>query len=579
MREAEHVPVLIVGGSVSGLSTAAFLARQGVACRLVERRGRPAWHPRMSDVGPRSMELFRSLGIEERLRALDEGRESVIIRVDRLAGREIERLSMGGPEEYGGLTPTGQVWCDQDQLEPVLRARAEELGADIRFGVELVGFTQDEAGVRAVVRDTAGGGEHTVTASYLVACDGAQSPVREHLGITCDGPGVLSHQAGILFRADLSSALRGRSFVLCLVDDLVDSATGDRLNILLERNLGRWTLSVPCDAARGEGAADFTRERCVDLVRRAVGQDDLSVEVLGTDVWPMRALLAERYRSGRVFLVGDAAKVLPPTGGFGGNSCIEDAHNLAWKLAAALDGTASPGLLDSYEAERRPVAQLLLRESVARAGLFLAGAAQGGSRQPGDGPSKAGVVLGYRYNSGALIPDPGPADPAPVEDPRRPSGRPGTRAPHVVVERHGRTLSTIDLFGPGFVLLTGSRGAAWQRAAAEVAGDLGIDLTAYRVTPPRPSASAGRAAGDAVLLDVEDRWTGAYGVGDGGAVLVRPDGFIAWRRPAEEDRPGDALRDAIVRLLRPSGAPSTAGAPPRTHTVTADASATAPAAS
>lgn len=507
MSTVERTKVLVVGGGISGLSAAAFLAGHGVECLLVERRADHSAHPRMSDLGPRSMELLRGIGVEDEIRALDEGRESLIIRVDTLAGTEFERHSMGGDEEFGGLTPTGQIWCDQDQFEPIVRARASALGADVRFGVELVSLTQDDDEVRAVVREM--GEERVVIASYVLACDGAQSPVRERLGITLSGPGVLAHQAGILFRADLSAALRGRTFVLCLVDDIVES--GDHLTILLSRNLNRWTLSVPYD---GE---DLNPRRCRELVRAATGLPDVPVEVLGVDIWPMRALVSDRYRDGRVFLVGDAAHVLPPTGGFGGNSCIEDAHNIAWKLAAVLDGTAGPALLDTYEAERLPRARLLLGESLARAGLFLAGAAEGGSRQPQNRPSKASIVLGYRYGDGPL-----------VEDPRQPPSGPGGRAPHVPVSVAGVEGSTVDLFGPGFVLLTGSRD--WHAAAGEVAG-----VTAYLMGTE--------------VLDVSGRWESAYGVPPGGAVLVRPDGHIAWYGAAAPEQPARALRDALAATL------------------------------
>lgn len=515
MNSVERVPVLIVGGAVSGLALAAFLAHHGVRCLLVERRTQLSRHPRMNDIGPRTMELLRTLGIHDRVRVLDEARDSVILRVDTLAGREFGRHSMGGPAEFAGLTPESQVWCDQDQFEPILRERAAELGAELRFGVELVGFEQDERQVRAEIAETATGRRGIVLADYLIACDGSGSPVRERLGIGYAGPGLLALQAGILFRADLRAARRGRSFVLCLVDDLAASTAGMRLNVLLERNLNRWTLSVPHDPQTDE---PLSPPRCAALIRRAVGVPDLAVEVLGVDIWQMRALLADSFGRGRVFLVGDAAKTLPPTGGHGGNSGIEDAHNLAWKLALVLAGAAGPGLLDSYERERKPLAQLLIEDSVGRAGLLLAGAAEGGSGRPATLAGKANLCLGYRYRAGALIPEEPDAGDR-LEDPRTPTGRPGTRAPHIVLRRGGRDLSTLDLFGTEFVLLTGASDGRWDGAAAATAR-LGVRLVVHRI---------GTATGAADLVDIEQRWAAAYGVPESGAVLVRPDGFIAWR--------------------------------------------------
>lgn len=546
----EFAPVLIVGGGVSGLSAAAFLGHHNVPSLLVEQNVDHPTHPRMSGAGPRSMELFRSIGLEDRIRALDEGTASVIIRADTLAGREVERHSMGGAEEVEGISPTEQIWFDQDQLEPVLRTHAEKLGADIRYGVQLTELEQDADGVRAVIRDLRSGRESTVAASYLLACDGTHSPVRERLGMGRSGPGVLAHQAGILFRADMASAMRDRNFLLCVVDDIGESKGDDHLHVLLRRNLDRWTLSVPFYPGRGERPKDFTESRCVELVRAAVGQADLTVEVLDVDTWTMRVLIADRFRCGRIFLVGDAAHVLPPTGGFGGNSCIQDAHNLAWKLAAVLDGTAAAELLDSYESERQPVARFLLEESAARAGLFLSGDAEGGSGRPRNRPEKVNIMLGYRYHAGAILSEHDPSDHEPIEDPRHPSGRPGTRAPHVVVERDGERMSTLDLFGREWVLLSGPDDGAWLPAAGAIADRTGVALAAYRV-----GSTQSDAAED--LSDREGRWPDAYGVSRHGAVLVRPDGFIAWRSVAGVDDPKQVLGGALGVLL---GSPGSASA-------------------
>lgn len=550
MSDATYVPVLIVGGGISGLSTAAFLSYRGIPCLLLERKPDLSKHPRMTDVGPRSMEIFRGIGLEDEIRAVDEGTESVILRVDTLVGQEYERHSMGGtPAEMAGLSPTEQIWCDQDQLEPIVRRHADLHGAEVRFGTELVGFEQDTDLVRATVRDGESGAEHQVSCDYLLACDGIHSPIREQLGIQRHGPGPFAHQAGILFRADLSVAQRDRNFVLCMVDkpDKGDGE-GDRLHILLRRNLGRWTLSIPWDPASGEQQTSFTEERCTELIRSAVGLPDVQVEVIDVDVWPMQAMVADRFRAGRVLLVGDAAHALPPTGGFGGNSCIQDAHNLAWKLTAVLDGDASDRLLDSYDAERRPIADLNMEQSLARAGLFHSGAAAGGAEQPPNQPDKSSVTLGYRYLQGALLPETGQHDPQPAEpfeDPRKPSGAPGARAPHIEVVRGAEVTSILDLFGAGFVLLTGPDGEPWQQAARQVRDALKVEVAAYRVGPIAQQDGA-----EAELRDVHGQFSQAYGISSGGAVLVRPDGFVAWRQSgAAGQQPATVLPDVVGELL------------------------------
>jgi 2-polyprenyl-6-methoxyphenol hydroxylase-like FAD-dependent oxidoreductase len=540
MSERESVPVLIAGGGVSGLSAAAFLASQGVGCLLVEHHADHAQDPRMSGAAPRSMELFRGIGLEDRIRALDEHPAGVILRVESLAGVEIERYPLGD-DDLAAVTPTPEAWVDQDQLEPLLRARAEGLGAEIRFGAELLTFDQDDNTIWAVLRERDSGAEYTVHAAYLLGCDGTHSRIREHLGITRSGPGVLASQAGVLFRADLSAALHGRSFVLCLCD----AVDGAGLHI---RNLDRWGLGVPFHPDHGERLEEFTEERFTEIIRTAIGLPDLPVEILTISAWNLEAAVAEAFQSGRVFLLGDAAHVMPPTGGFGGNSCIQDAHNLAWKLAAVLSGFAEPALLETYAAERHPVAQLGTQASIARAALFLSGSAQGGAGQPEGHLDHASISLGYRYHSAAVIPDVDEKQDssAPVEDPRHPTGLPGTRAPHVSLVGDGQQISTLDLFGNGFVLLTGHQGTAWQQAARQVADQHGLPLTCYRLAP------TGTDPDDADLVDEHGTWTEVYGVENTGAVLVRPDGFIAWHHPTATEEPAEQLHQAMTALLTPS---------------------------
>jgi 2-polyprenyl-6-methoxyphenol hydroxylase-like FAD-dependent oxidoreductase len=537
MSERESVPVLIAGGGVSGLSAAAFLASQGVGCLLVERHADHARDPRMSGAAPRSMELFRGIGLEDRIRALDEHPAEVILRVESLAGAELERYPLGD-DDLAAVSPAPEAWVDQDQLEPLLRARAEELGAEVRFGTELVAFDQNDDTVWAVLRERNSGAEYTVHASYLLGCDGTHSPIREHLGITRSGPGVLASQAGVLFRADLTAPLRGRSFVLCLCD----AVAGAGLHI---RNLDRWGLGVPFHPDHGERLEDFTEERFTEIIRTAIGLPDLPVEILAISAWNLEAAVAEAFQSGRAFLLGDAAHVMPPTGGFGGNSCIQDAHNLAWKLAAVLSGSAEPALLETYAAERHPVAQLGMQASIARAALFLSGSAEGGAGQPEGHLDHASISLGYRYHSAAVILDEKQDSGAPVEDPRHPTGLPGTRAPYVSLERDGQHISTLDLFGNGFVLLTGREGTAWQQAARQVADQHGLQLTCYRLAPTGTDP-------DADVTDEHGNWTEVYGVENTGAVLVRPDGFIAWHHPTATEEPAEQLHQVMTALLASS---------------------------
>jgi hypothetical protein len=269
--------------------------------------------------------------------------------------------------------------------------------------------------------------------------------------------------------------------------------------------------------------------RCADLVRTALGaRPDLPVEIDNVQRWTAAATCAARFRDQRVFLAGDAAHVMPPTGGFGGNTGIADAHNLAWKLAMVHSGAAGPRLLDTYDADRRPVCHMIVEQAYTRYVLRV------DSTLPKDDLmdplDDAAIELGALYRSAGVV-DPPAAD-APLEDPRNPTGRPGTRAPHLPLEQDGTPISTHDLFGDGFVLLAGPAGQAWCDAV-----------------PPDMPLAGQRVAADGALVDRSERFAAAYGIEPGGAVIVRPDGVIGWRATTQADDPHGAIVDAMARLL------------------------------
>ncbi|HEY2058500.1 MAG TPA: FAD-dependent oxidoreductase [Amycolatopsis sp.] len=493
--------VLVAGGSLVGLCTALFLARRGVATLLVERHPGTAVHPRTPGYNARSMELFRAAGVARAVRQagpwqLDGSGLLAAATLTSEQVRWLEPLAMRGPtDDFSGLTPAEPAVLSQDLLEPVLRRHAEAAGAVLRFGTMLESFHDDGDRVTAVLRDLETGATREATVDYLVAADGADSAIRARLGIGRDGPGVLDHQAGITVRADLS-AVRHR-FAVGKIDNPEVSAmvriVGDRL-----------TINVGYRPGDGESIDQFTPDRCVALARAVVGIPRLAATPLGVSAWQPSAAVARRFSAGRVFLAGDAAHVMPPSGAFGANTGIQDAYNLAWKLALVLDGSAPPRLLDSYHTERRPVAEMTVGQALHR------GRAWFGEPYPVTGAmlDDVTVMFGYRYG-------PGPV----TEDPGAPSGEPGTRLPHAWVTHGGQRMSTVDLWAAGAVLLTGPGGAPWRDsvpAGVEVA-ELG-----------------------------PDDWDR---VGDGGtgAMLIRPDGFIAWR---SESSPRDtAVRDAVAGML------------------------------
>ncbi|MEU2242491.1 FAD-dependent monooxygenase [Streptomyces sp. NPDC018338] len=537
-----RTPVLIVGGSLVGLSTSLFLGRLGVPHTLVERHSGTSIHPRGRGNNVRTMEVFRAAGVEPSVREAASvlAPNNGILQAPSLVGDAGEWL-FKEIDPGGGLarfSPAGWCLCSQNDLEPVLLKRAGELGGDLRFSTELMSFEQDAEGVTAQVKSR-GTGEHTtIRADYLVAADGPRSPVREQLGIGQSGQGDLFHNVSITFVSrGLADVVGDRKFIVCyLTNPEADGA------LLPVDNRERWVFHAPWHPEHGETLEEFTDERCTEHIRRAVGVPDLDVEITGRAPWHAAQRIAERYADGRVFLVGDSAHEMPPTGAFGSNTGIQDAHNLAWKLAAVLGGWAGPGLLASYGAERRPVAETTSARAAARS---VEHSHPGYAPGPGSGGpkgKKGGIlneVLGYRYPQGAVL---GTDRTMPVvSEELRLTGEPGSRAPHMWLNRAGTQVSTLDLYERSLVLLSSEDGAGdWHTAATRVAQQLSVPLDSYRIG----------AGPDAELSPASDTdWAQVHGVTPDGAVLVRPDGFVAWRSEEASADPGAALRQALTAIL------------------------------
>lgn len=524
----ETTEVLIVGGSMVGLAQALFLARQGIRPLLVERHAEISAHPRAQAASPRTMELLRALGLEDAVRARENPHAQYgdILQAESLTGAELGRFDGPFRHDPNDVGTTGWTLIGQDCLEPVLRARAEELGADIRFATEMTEFTQDADGVTAVLRDLGDGSERTVRARYMVAADGSRAPIRTALGIGHHGQGVFGRQMNIIFHAELDRYVAGRTFFLCFVSNPQVKGVLGKLG---GADSDRWVLAPSLPP--GADHRVYGTEDCVELVRAAVGVPDLPVEVESATSWEIAAWVADRFRSGRVLLAGDCAHVMPPTGGFGGNMGIQDAHNLAWKLAMVLRGQAGPGLLDSYEQERAPVAEFTVDQGVIRylqrSGLDEAAAAR---HRP-----ETTVLFGHVYRSDAVVREVGDDDGAVVEDPTAPSGRPGTRASHLSLVRQGKEVPLHDLLDGGFWLLTGPDGGSWQ-PAAESQG-----VAFHRV-------------GTEESPEVVERFVTRYGIEDAGAVLLRPDGFIAWRSTGPTADPTESLTAVLDAVLRRTAA-------------------------
>ncbi|GIM92620.1 FAD-dependent monooxygenase [Paractinoplanes toevensis] len=533
-----RVPVLIVGGGLTGLAAALFLRQHGVDCTLVERNTTTSQLLRSTHVSPRTMELFRTVGIQQAVWDVAEkvvpGRlwsetnlpphqlPRAILRAGSLAdvvsGDAI--VMEEGANQFTDVGPCEPVWCGQDRVEPIMLAEAVRKGADVRFATDLVSFAPDPDGVTARIRDRATGKTSTVRADYLIGADGAGGSVRTQLGIERRGNGTVGHVLNMLFKADLDTVLGGRRFLILYLTS--KQAPG----MLFKLDDERWIFGWFCGPDEIVDNA-VPAERCLELIRTATGVDpDFPIDLQLTMGWWMAHEVVDAYRDQRVFLAGDACHVLPPTGGFGANAGVQDASNLAWKLAAVLHGWGGDGLLDSYQAERRPVGQATADQAWMRH-MRWSGPPAGDFEQR----DQTVVTTGYRYGSPVILGD------APDEvfaATMTLDGRPGSRVPHVWLTRDGHPISSVDLAGPEFALIGGAEAADWIPELVADARRAGIPLAAYPL-----------AADGGTVTDPGEAFASAAGITARGAVLVRPDGFVCWRT---EDRPAEGPAQVLAAV-------------------------------
>jgi 2-polyprenyl-6-methoxyphenol hydroxylase-like FAD-dependent oxidoreductase len=508
------VPVLIVGGGAVGLAASILLSRLGVRHLLVESRAHSKRHPRSAGVNTRTMEILRPWGIEQRLReaavAVPDG--NLLVWAESLAGQELNRSTVEAlaTADVQPDSPTTSCFFAEDTLEPILaRCARAQAPAEIRFECLLDYFEQDAEGVEAAVCNLESGIETRLRARWMIAADGAAGASRERLQIPLQGATDASNVISIHCRTNLRSLTTGRQAIRYSVRS--PAVEGDFIPV---SELDRWLFNLPFDPET-ESVADYDLERCVQLVRAGAGLPGLPVEVLGIEAWRVDAGLAERYRGGSVFLIGDAAHRIPSVSSLAVNTGIEDAQNLAWKLAAVLNG-APEELLDSFEVERRPVAEAAIDRGMAQLKSLVQ------LRRPTSKMDRR------RRPRKMARPEPAPEL--------------GARAPHVWLWRDGARLSTLDLFEARLTLLAGPGGGEWVKAARAI-NQPALELTALTVG----------TAGD--LEDRNGSFLAAYRLEPGGAVLVRPDGRLAWRGGGGAASPAEEL-DAACRdlLLQRAGA-------------------------
>lgn len=529
-------PVLIAGGGLVGLSTAMFLAQHGTRSLVIERLTEISPLPRAAFFHMRTMEMFRSAGIEEQVK--EESRkdfipEGALVVAENIASEKRADIIGNLNEGVEAVSPCRRLFLSQPRLEPILRDKARECGAQMLMSHEVAGLAQDDEGVIVHVRNVETGDERTLKGRYLVAADGARSEVRDMLGIAYEGHGVFSNSVTIYFTADLSPWIGNNAWSIIYINNKVCSGFF-RMN--RANTAGFFAINTVGDPnldpiAATNVAADISESHLIELIRAGVGVSDLDIRIDGTSRWRATADVARKFQDRRVFIAGDAAHLMPPTGGFGGNTGIHDAQNLAWKLACVLQGSAGEKLLDTYELERRPAAKFTVEQAFAR---YVTRTAPwlGASQKTDPIVDDFEIEIGYLYDSPAVVAEPGTRKNH--ADPRKTRGVPGSRLPHLWLEKDGRKTSTLDLVN-NFVLIAGPEGESWMNAAKQfrASHDLGFD--AYLI---------GRD-----ISDTDDAFCRACGIEKAGSVLVRPDGIVAWRASSAHPRPADALGRALGQVL------------------------------
>ncbi|MCS5723538.1 FAD-dependent monooxygenase [Herbiconiux sp. CPCC 203407] len=575
--------VLIVGSGPAGASAALFLSTLGIPNIMVTKYRWTANTPRAHITNQRTMEIFRDVGIEEQV--LQEATPHELmgdtVFCTAVAGEEIGRILTWGTHparhaDYRLASPSMNCDIPQTYLEPILLKNATQRGTQTQFSTEYLSHEQDDDGVSVRVRNRLSGDEYTIRAKYLIGADGSRSRVAADIDLPYEGRTDIAGSMNITFTADLSHLVAHRPSILYWVVQPGSDIGGIGAGLVrMVRPWNEWLIVWGFDIA--QGTPEVSEAEALQIVRNLIGVPELEAEITGISLWGNNEQYATVLQRGRVFCAGDAVHKHPPSNGLGSNTSIQDSYNLAWKLAAVLGGQASPALLDTYTAERAPVArQIVLRAN--RSAREFGGIFEALGLEPGQSEEEMlraiesrkdateagaekraalrsalelkdyefnahGVELGQVYESAAIVAD-GSHVPPPLRDPElyyAPSTRPGGRLPHAWVGDEKRKVSTHDVAPyDGFTLFTGALGAPWVEAAEQATASLGVAVRTVVVAPGTETAD---------LYFDWARLREADGVDEGGAVLVRPDKHVAWRASALPGEPGTRLREALLRVL------------------------------
>lgn len=573
--------VVVVGSGPAGASAALFLSTLGIDNIMITKYRWTADTPRAHITNQRTMEIFRDVGIEQQVLAEASPHDIMgdTVFCTALAGEELGRILSWGTHpareaDYVLASPSLNCDIPQTHLEPILVKNATVRGTQTRFSTEYLSHSEDADGVTVRVLDRLDGREFDIRARYLIGADGARSTIANALRLPFEGRMDIAGSMNITFRADLTDLVAHRPSVLYWVVQPGSDVGGIGAGLVrMVRPWNEWLAVWGYDIELP--APEMNDDRAREIVRTMIGRDDIDVEITGYSLWGNNEMYATHMQTRRVFIAGDAAHRHPPSNGLGSNTSIQDSYNLAWKIAAVLEGRAGRGLLETYSVERVPVAEQIVKRANKSSREFVGiFEALGTTRATtvehmqaelaelrADTPEGAakrqalaaamelknyefnalGVELGQNYAGSPAVVEDGSVPPVPTRDPElhyEPHTYPGVRLPHCWVGDSTSRMSTHDLAQyTQFTLLTGKTGRAWAGAAAKVSEELGVDVVPIVIGAGEP------------VQDLYFDWGRLREVAEDGAVLVRPDTHIGWRAHRMSDDPVTALRDAMLRIL------------------------------
>ncbi len=572
--------VLIIGTGPAGGAAALFLATYGVKTLVATKFNWTCRTPRAHITNQRTMEVLRDAGVEAEVVAQAAPQELMGNNVfcTSLAGEELGRLRTWGthPNRLADFTlASPSRICDmpQDLMEPVLVSNAAKRGATICFNWEYLSLKQDSEGVTATIRDHVSGAIHEVRAKYLIGADGGRSKVAEDIGLPMEGKMGVAGSMNIVFEADLSRFVAHRPSVLYWVMQPGSDVGGIGMGLVrMVRPWNKWLIVWGYDINDPPPVVDD--KLATEIAHNLIGDSTVPIKIERTSVWTVNNMYATANTRGRVFCMGDAVHRHPPSNGLGSNTSIQDAFNLAWKLALVVKGNATPKLLESYEPERAPIAKQIVtraNQSIGEFGPIFEALGLLSTKDPdqmkanmaalkSDNPKAVeqrrklreaiafksyefnahGVELNQRYASGAVVPD-GTPEPAWKRDKElyyQATTWPGARLPHVWLGRGGEQVSSLDIVGKGaFTVLTGIGGEAWVEAAEAVAAETGVEIVAHVIGPGRE------------LIDIFGDWAEASEIEEPGCLLVRPDQHVAFRCKTKAPNAKALLSQAVAQIL------------------------------